>query len=88
VQAKDFTTAMAKPFAALKSNNLEIVNSYVKNSLLSSQQSCSTKALKSLTARHAFMEITFIRIAIPLAIQAITAFRLTKHLETMVSTIK
>lgn len=46
VQAKDFTTAMAKPFAALKSNNLEIVNSYVKNSLLSSQQSCATQGVE------------------------------------------
>ena len=46
VQAKDFTTAMAKPFAALKSNNLEIVNSYVKNSLLSSQQSCATQGIE------------------------------------------
>ena len=46
VQAKDFATAMAKPFAALKSNNLEIVNSYVKNSLLSSQQSCSTQGVE------------------------------------------
>ncbi|MDB4659887.1 autotransporter outer membrane beta-barrel domain-containing protein [Synechococcus sp. AH-551-C10] len=46
VQAKDFTAAMAKPFAALKSNNLEIVNSYVKNSLLSSQQSCTTQGVE------------------------------------------
>ena len=46
VQAKDFTTAMARPFAALKSNNLEIVNSYVKNSLLSSQQSCATQGVE------------------------------------------
>ena len=46
VQAKDFTTAMAKPFAALKSNNLEIINSYVKNSLLSSQQTCTTQGVE------------------------------------------
>ena len=46
VQAKDFTTAMAMPFAALKSNNLEIINSYVKNSLLSSQQSCTTQGVE------------------------------------------
>ena len=46
VQAKDFTIAMAKPFAALKSNNLEIINSYVKNSLLSSQQSCTTQGVE------------------------------------------
>ena len=37
---------MAKPFAALKSSNLEIVNSYVKNSLLSSQQRCTTKGVE------------------------------------------
>ena len=46
VQAKDFTIAMAKPFAALKSNNLEIINSYVKNSLLSSQQSCTSQGVE------------------------------------------
>ena len=46
VQTKDFTTAMAKPFAALKSNNLEIINSYVKNSLLSSQQGCVTQGVE------------------------------------------
>ena len=50
-QAKDFTTAMAKPFAALKSNNLEIVNSYVKNSLLSSQQSCTTQGVEILDGK-------------------------------------
>lgn len=46
IQAKDFTSAMAKSFAALKSNNLEIVNSYVKNSLLSSQQSCANQGVE------------------------------------------
>ena len=37
---------MAKPFAALKSNNLQIVNSYVKNSFLSSQQNCATEGVE------------------------------------------
>ena len=41
-----FTVAMAKPFAILKSNNVQIANSYVNNSLLNSQQYCESHGLK------------------------------------------
>ena len=34
---------MAHPYAALKSNNVAFVNSYIKNALSSSHQSCATQ---------------------------------------------
>lgn len=48
---KDFDVTMAKPYAALKSNNIEIVNSYIKNSLLSSQQSCITQGIEIIDGK-------------------------------------
>ena len=42
----DILKEMAQPYAALKSNNVAFLNSYVKNSLSSSHQSCATQGVE------------------------------------------